>query len=129
MGTKKQKRGFFGSSNKQNYVARKQTREDVLQEALRDTWKQFMVDTLCMTLNDKSVMKKNVFGWLRLRIICSAWMDVVDYYSPALSTKGEGDYYRTKMDEHLQRIAKDHDTIEPFEVRYPWLAKITYDKK
>lgn len=116
-------------SGKKNMLFRQQTRDQVLQEACRDTWKQFMVDTLCMTLNDKQVMGKGVLGWLRLRIVCSAWMKVIDYYEPALGGGDEADYFRDKMDEHLQKIANKHETIEPFKVRYPWIADIVYGKK
>lgn len=47
---------------KNGYLARRKVRDGVLQDATRQTYQQYMTDTLILTLNDPEVMGKDVFG-------------------------------------------------------------------
>lgn len=47
-------------------------RERVLQDATRQTFVQYMTDTLLFTLNDPEVMGKDVFGYARLKKVLDA---------------------------------------------------------
>lgn len=87
-------------------------RERVLQDATRQTFVQYMTDTLLFTLNDPEVMGKDVFGYARLKKVLDAWGAKYDLYFDALTLKDEADYFRQKMDD--------------FEERYQWLPLITY---
>ena len=51
---------------KNGYLARRKVRDSVLQDATRQTYQQYMTDTLILTLNDPEVMGKDVFGYKRL---------------------------------------------------------------
>lgn len=52
---------------KNGYLARRKVRDSVLQDATRQTYQQYMTDTLILTLNDPEVMGKDVFGYERLK--------------------------------------------------------------
>ena len=62
---------------------------DVTQTATRDTYKQFMVDTLVSTLNDSDVMGHDVFGAKRMNNVIEAWMARFDYFLLALGKSDE----------------------------------------
>ena len=71
-------------------------RDRVLQDATRQTFVQYMTDTLLFTLNDPEVMGKDVFGYARLKKILDAWGAKYDLYFEALTLADEADYYRQK---------------------------------
>lgn len=101
-------------------------RDRVLQDATRQTFVQYMTDTLLFTLNDPEVMGKDVFGYARLKKILDAWGAKYDLYFEALTLADEADYYRQKMDDALRRIVPEGEEFFPFEERYQWLPLITY---
>lgn len=105
---------------KNAYLQKQKIRTDVYQTAAADTERQYMVDVLCLVLNDPTVMGKDVFGKQRLQRIVAAIQAEYDHWGEALTTRNEADYYRVKLDAQLRAILGD-DLI-PFEERYPWLA-------
>ena len=82
----------------------RKTHDRILQDATRQTFVQYMTDTLLFTLNDPEVMGKDVFGYARLKKILDAWGAKYDLYFDALTLKDEADYFRQKMDDTLRRI-------------------------
>ena len=110
-------------------LKRQKARDQVIQEATQDTIKQFMIDMMCLTLNDPEYVKKDVFGYDRLMKVCEGVLKNYDTYKIALIKHDEADYARDKLDEQLLRIAKDPKRITKFEQRYPWIYKIFYGKK
>lgn len=113
---------------KNDFLARQKKRERTLQDATRQTFVQYMTDTLILTLNDPDVMGKDVFGYSRIKKVLDAWGKKYDLYFDALTLNPEADYMREKMDEAMKRICGDTDDFFPFEQRYDWLPEITYGK-
>ena len=79
---------------KNGYLERRKVRDTVLHDAIRQTYQQYMTDTLILTLNDPEVMGKDVFGYKRLKKILDAWGKKYDLYFDALTKKAEADYAR-----------------------------------
>ncbi len=114
---------------KNDYLARREARNRVLQDATRQTFVQYMTDTLILTLNDPEVMGKDVFGYRRLKKVLDAWGRYYDLFFDALTKKPEADYAREKMDRIIRQICRDTDDFFPFEERYDWLPEIRYGHK
>lgn len=107
------------------YLAKQKARDKVLQDATRQTFQQYMTDTLILVLNDPDVMGKDTFGYERLKRVLDDWGKKYDLFFDALTTGPEADYAREKMDAAMRRIIKEPDFV-PFEQRYDWLPEITY---
>lgn len=118
---------FLNMSKNNGYLQRKAQRELVVKEATRQTFVQYMVDTLILTVADKNIMGKDTFGEKRIKKLVEAWGKNYDKWFEALTKNAEADYFRYKMDEEIKRVSGDD--FHPFEQRYEWLSKITYDKK
>ena len=114
---------------KNGYLARRKVRDGVLQDATRQTYQQYMTDTLILTLNDPEVMGKDVFGYKRLKKVLEAWGKCYDKYFDALTKNPEADYAREKMDRLMRQICGDSGDFVPFEKRYEWMPEITYGQK
>lgn len=113
---------------KNDYLVRQKEKDRLLQEATRQTFVQYMTDTLILTLNDSEVMGKDVFGYARLKKVLDAWGRYYDLFFDALTKNDEADFYRVKMDEAMKRICGDTGDFFPFKERYQWLPEITYGK-
>ena len=100
---------------KNGYLARRKVRDGVLQDATRQTYQQYMTDTLILTLNDPEVMGKDVFGYKRLKKVLEAWGKCYDRYFDALTKNPEADYAREKMDRLMKQICGDSGDFVPFE--------------
>lgn len=111
------------------FLKRQRARDELVQEATQDTVKQFMIDMMCLTLNDPAYVKKDVYGYDRLMSVCEGVLANYEKYKIALIKHDEADYARSKLDKELLRIAKDPSRITPFEIRYPWVYKIFYGRK
>lgn len=59
------------------YLERRKIRDEVMQDAIRQTYQQYMTDMLILTLNDPEVMGKDVFGYVRLKRVLDAWGEEV----------------------------------------------------
>jgi len=114
---------------KNDYLDKRKRERLALQNATRQTFVQYMTDTLIFTLNDPEVMGKDVFGYARLKKVLEAWGRYYDKFFDALTLNPEADYAREKMDEALKRICGSTGDFVPFEQRYEWLPKIEYGKK
>ncbi len=114
---------------KNDLIRRRKDRDRGLQQATRQTYEQFMTDTLILTLNDPEVMGKDVFGYKRLKKILAAWGKKYDQFFDALTLTPEADYAREKMDQIMKQICGDSGDFVPFKKRYAWLPEITYGKK
>ena len=110
---------------KNGYLARRKVRDGVLQDATRQTYQQYMTDTLILTLNDPEVMGKDVFGYERLKKVLEACGRYYDDFFDALTRNPEADYAREKMDAAMKRICGKRGDFVPVEKRYEWLPEIT----
>ena len=66
---------------KNGYLQRQRNTVNVYRQAEKETYIQFMTDTLILTLNDPAVMGKDVFGEKRIRRVVEAWGKVFDKYN------------------------------------------------
>lgn len=109
------------------YLAKEQEKFRQIEAAVRQTYRQYMVDTLVLTLNDPQVMGKDVFGAARLEKLLPAWERTYDLYFDAMTKLPEADYKREKMDAALRAILKKK--FVPFLQRYDYLPEIRYRKE
>lgn len=112
---------------KNDMLKRQRQREQIIQEATRQTFVQYMTDMLILTLNDPSVMGKNVFGYGRIKKILEAQGRYYDTFFEALTKSDEADYCREKIDETIKRICGKEEFV-PFLERYEWLKEVEYRK-
>lgn len=105
------------------YLDRQRNAINVYRQAEKDTYIQFMTDTLALTLNDPAVMGKDVFGKKRLQKIITAWGKTFDKYHGALEKGDEADYHQIKLDERLKSIFGNE--FQQFGERYSWLKDLT----
>lgn len=89
---------------KNGYLQRQRNTVNVYRQAEKETYIQFMTDTLILTLNDPAVMGKDVFGEKRIRRVVEAWGKVFDKYHGTLEKGDEQDYWQIKMDMNLKGI-------------------------
>ncbi len=107
------------------YLQKQRTRDQVNRDVASETERQYMVDLMCLVLNDPKIMGRDTFGAKRLaRIVAGLNVAYAEWYD-ALTNSDEADYYRVKLDEHLQTIL--HDKLVPFEERYPWIKPATIE--
>lgn len=107
---------------KNGYLQRRRTTVNVYRQAEKDTYIQFMTDTLILTLNDPAVMGKDVFGAKRIRKVVEAWGKVFDKYHGALEKGDEQDYWQIKLDQMLKGVLGEKD-FQTFEKRYEWVKQ------
>lgn len=108
---------------KSGYLDRQKKLVNVYRQAEKETYIQFMTDTLVLTLNDPEVMGKDVFGKKRLLKIIEAWGKTYDKYHGALEKGDEADYHQIKLDQRLQSIFGED--FQRFGERYSWLNDLT----
>lgn len=111
---------------KNGYLERQKQLVNANRQAEKETMTQFLVDTLCITLNDPEVMGRNAFGRKRLTRVVNAWMATYDLYYGALLDKDSKEL-REKMDQKLSRILRSE--CEPFQKRYEWLKEPKENRK
>lgn len=113
---------------KNGYLERQKLAVDTYRQAERDTYIQFMTDTLVLTLNDPDVMGKDVFGKKRIMKVVEAWAKTFSKYEVALTKSDEADYFQEKLDDRLAAIL-GRDTLVPFSKRYDWVKDLGYKPK
>lgn len=106
------------------YLKRRKARDSVMEDAIRQTYEQYMTDMLILTLNDPEIMGKDTFGYQRLKKVLDGWGKKYDLYFDALTKKPGADYAREKLDEAMKHIAGDSGDFFPFQERYHWLPEI-----
>lgn len=94
---------------------------DAWRTAERETWIQYLADTMMVVLNDPAVMGR-AFGKKRIMRVFQAWGDVQREYLEALNDGAESDYVQAKLDERLKLILGG-EGFEPFGERYPWVKQ------
>lgn len=107
---------------KSGYLQKQKMTVDTYRQAEKETYIQFMTDTLILTLNDPEVMGKDVFGEKRIRKVVEAWGRKYDQYHGALEKGDEQDYHQIKMDDALKSILGEKGFV-PFKKRYDWLRE------
>ena len=110
-----------------NFSDRLKAEREAIQIAVQQTYTQFMMDMISLTLNDPEVMGKDTFGYERLLRVLHGVEANFDKYADALTKKANADYCREKLDENLARICGDK--LIPFEKRYDWVVKINYGRQ
>lgn len=104
------------------YLQRQRQTVNVYRQAEKETYIQFMTDTLIITLNDPAVMGKDVFGEKRIRKIIEAWGKTYDKFHGALEKGDEQDFWQIKLDQNLQGVLGKKDFV-PFAKRYDWVKE------
>jgi inhibitor of KinA sporulation pathway (predicted exonuclease) len=112
---------------KNGYLERQKRTIDVFRQAEKETYIQYMTDTLILTLNDSDVMGKDVFGEQRLNKVLDAWGKKFDQYHGALEDTAEADWYQDKLDRQLKAACRGG--FVPFQERYSFIKKQVYSKK
>ena len=122
-GKKKRKNTVAFPKPKNDYQAKQNAKLLTFRQAEKETYIQFMTDTLVMTLNDPEVMEKDVFGRTRIKRVLEGWGKKYDQYCGALYPGDDADYLQIKLDERLKQILKED--FEEFGKRYYWLNDLT----
>lgn len=112
-------------SKQSGLLKRQQAEINAYRQAEKDTYIQYMTDTLMITLNDPEYVGRDVFGEDRITKVVLGWGKVFDEYHGALEKGPEADYYQEKLDERLKKILKKRGVV-PFRKRYDWLIKPKY---
>lgn len=106
------------------FLQRQAEKQEDISQKLQLTWKQFMIDTLLITLHQE-------FGWgeTRLRRLNEAWEANRKEYFPAIDPRMA---LCDVKQEHMQRVFREicgAGKDVPFAERYPYLKEVRYDKK
>lgn len=105
------------------YVLKQQAARKASSDMAEMTMKQFMIDTLMVTMHTRK-------GWAgkRLQELAFDWGKVFnDHYNACIAEHPEADYLRDQLDRALQEAYRGSEIpFEPFEERYPCLQKVTY---
>lgn len=108
------------------YLQRQREGKDALMHSTEVLIKQYMVDTLLITMNKQ-------FGWGfdRLMRLMDEWEKNRDEYRKALDPikNKEADVAQSHMDQAISTIINGRMPLIPFEERYPDLKPVIYDKR
>jgi len=107
---------------KNGYLQRQRNTVNVYRQAEKETYIQFMTDTLILTLNDPAVMGKDVFGEKRVKKVVEAWGKVFDRFHGALEKGDEQDFWQIKLDQCLKGVLGEEGFV-PFAKRYEWVKE------
>jgi hypothetical protein len=107
---------------KNGYLQRQRNTVNVYRQAEKETYIQFMTDTLILTLNDPAVMGKDVFGEKRIKKVVEAWGKVFDKFHGALEKGDEQDFWQIKLDQNLMGVLGEKDFVT-FTKRYEWVKE------
>lgn len=92
--------------------------------AYQQTFRQYMVDMLMITLHDPEIMGKDTFGKERLKRVLAALDKNYHAYFDALRNQPETDYQRDRLDRALREILGND--LVPFEKRYDFVHTVRY---
>lgn len=108
------------------FLQRQQDSKNALMHSTEVLTKQYMVDTLLITMN-----KKRGYGFDRLMELLDDWEQTREEYKPALDPlkNNEADVAQAHMDQALSAIIKGRMPLIPFKERYADLKPVTYDKR
>jgi len=105
--------------SRNGYLERRKNQISSWRRAEKETYIQFMTDTLIDTLNDPEVMGKDVFGQERILGVIHGWQKKFRFWHPALEKRDDTDWYRKRFDDKIRGIVGD-ENFTPFEDRYEW---------
>ena len=102
------------------YLQRQAAREQIIIDAVDQTVRQLMLDTLQITLHTE-------YGWGfdRIKALSEAWAKV---YHSAVERGPEQDVAQEHLDRALVEIMRGKQDLIPFAQRYPHLREIRYGK-
>ena len=105
------------------YLQRQAVREQVIIDAVDQTVRQLMLDTLQITLHTE-------YGWGfdRIMALSEAWSRVYNQLHSAVDRGPEQDVAQEHMDRALLEILRGRQALIPFAQRYPHLREIRYGK-
>lgn len=105
------------------FLQRQAEAQEDLNRKIQLIWKQFMIDTLQITMHKE-------FGWgeERLRKLAEEWEKYRAEYFPAVNPK---DPLCDVKQEHMQRAFREicGEAAVPFSERYPYLKEVRYEKR
>lgn len=109
------------------FLRRQKEDSNALMHSTEVLVKQYMVDTLLITMNKKK------FGWGfdRLMRLLDEWEETREEYRAALNPlkDNEADVAQAHMDQAISTIINGRMPLIPFEERYADLKPVTYDKR
>ena len=105
------------------YLQQRDGRTQALLDVMQRTMKQYMLDTLLITMHED-------FGWGydRLSRLAEKWGETYDRYFPALQSTDESDVWQERLDRATLAFLGDH-TFYPFPKRYPEIKRLGYEPK
>lgn len=105
------------------YLQRQAAREQIIIDAVDQTARQLMLDTLQITLHTE-------YGWGfdRIKALSEAWAKVYNQLHGAVERGPEQDVAQEHLDRALLEIMRGKQELIPFAQRYPHLREIRYGK-
>ena len=108
---------------KNGYLMRKEQEQNALIRAVKETYVQFMTDTLIDTINDPEIMGKDVFGVQRIETLIKGWQKKYRFWHPVLERGKEQDYWQKKFDEKMLSIVGEK-LFTDFPNRYEYVREL-----
>ena len=112
---------------KNNYMMHRMAETQAILDIGVSVGFQQAMDFVSICLHDPDVAGTDTWGPERQRRLIEAVQQRDKHYSEAFGKGPEADVYREHLDRELRDCWKEH--MEPFDVRYPWLNKISYKPK
>lgn len=109
---------------KNGYLERERAKRQTLLDIGVNVGFQQAMDFVSCALRDPDVVGADAWGPERQNKLIAAVQERDKHYSPAFGKGPEADVYRDHLDRELADCWKD--SMEPFDVRYPWINKIKY---
>ena len=108
---------------KNAYLAKQQAQKDAFMHCVERLVKQYMIDTLHITLN-----QTEGWGYERLVRLTENWEKTREEFRPALNPlrDAEADVAQEHVDRILKRIVGNKGPFYPWPTRYPDLKGVKY---
>lgn len=108
---------------KNAYLARQQAQKDAFMHGVERIIKQWMIDTLCITLNQTEGR-----GYDRIMRLLEDWNKTREEFRSALNPlqDAEADVAQEYIERILKQIAGEKGQFYPWDERYPDLRKVKY---
>lgn len=102
------------------YLQQRDARTQMLLDVMQRTMKQYMLDTLLITMHED-------FGWGydRLSRLAEKWGETYDVYFPAMQSTDESDVYQERLDRATLSYIGDNQFYS-FTERYPEIKQLGY---
>ena len=108
------------------YLARQKIKKDNFMHSVERIIKQYMIDTLIITLHDTEG-----WGYDRLMRLMKNWDKTREEYRHALNPRNdaEADIAQAHIDSQMVRIINGKQDLIPWDERYPDLHEVKYGGK